>query len=159
MRSAMTSAKLPLQGRARDSDSREVPYKNFPQTAVDSPLLSMRKKSSLFARFRNWLDRFQRLTATLVSAVFHLAFLLILALLATWKRKKGAQVLKSSRTGWKYPKKLPLLTFLKTRLKRLSRKHRTMSNRLLFRLALSLKVNRKILLHPPSRSHWHRLLR
>ncbi len=113
MRSAMTSAKLPLQGRARDSDSREVPYKNSPQTAVDSPLLSMRKKSSLFARFRNWLDRFQRLTATLVSAVFHLAFLLILALLATWETKKGSPGLEVVSNGVEVSEETPSFDIFK----------------------------------------------
>jgi hypothetical protein len=113
MRSATTSAKLPVQGRARDSDSREIPFKNLPHPAFESSRFLRGKQRSLFAQFRHYLDRFQRLTATLVSAVFHLAFLLILALLASWEARKGSPGLEVVSNGVQVSQEIPSFDIFK----------------------------------------------
>ena len=81
MRSATTSAKLPMQGRVRASESRENNPKNAIPTTPEPSRFGVLKKRSRFSGLPGYFHRFPQLTASLMSAAIHVVLLIALALL------------------------------------------------------------------------------
>jgi hypothetical protein len=89
MRSATTSAKLPVQGRVRESDSAER-KERIAIHATPEPLRRVKLRNRPpFPGFSRSFYRFPQLTASFVSAAIHVILVIVLALLAIVDSRTG----------------------------------------------------------------------